>query len=191
MKKKTVLIAIYVLTLALLVASGSTISWLVAESGELTNTFSPSNINITLDESDGLDFQMIPGSTITKDPKVSVEDGSIGCWLFIKVVETDNLDTYISYTIADGWNPVAGYTGFYYREAKANDSFSILRNDEVTVNEDVTKSQMDALYSAGTVNQAACPKLTFYAAAVQKANIDTYGEAWTALPSEFTGVTNP
>ena len=180
----------YVLSLALLIAAGSTIAWLIDESEDVVNVFTPSNIDITLDESENLDLQMVPGNTIAKDPKVTVEAGSVDCWLFIKIVESNDLDKYISYTVADGWNSVEGHEGFYYRTAEANDTFSILAGDQVTVNDTVEKSDMDDLYINGQINEDVCPTLTFYAAAIQQANVTTVTAAWNALPTEFTGATS-
>lgn len=187
MKKKLLLISMFVLSLALLVAAGSTIAWLIDESDEVKNVFTPSNIDIELTETKK-DFQMVPGNTIEKDPKVTVKAGSVDCWLFIKIVESGNLNTYIEYSVAEGWTAVPDQDGFYYREAKEKDSFSILAGDQVTVLEEVTKAQMDALYNNdGSVNEEACPTLTFYAAAIQKANVEDYNAAWDALPDDFKG----
>ena len=97
---------------------GGTLAWLTDTSDTVTNTFSLSTIKITLteegataeNENDPLtkDFQMIPGHVISKDPKVTVEAGSEDCWLFVKITEstTPDLDAYISYAIADGWQIV-------------------------------------------------------------------------------------
>ena len=85
---------------------------------------------------------MIPGNTITKDPTVTVEAGSEDCWLFVKVVESDNLDTFIDYKIAEGWTALDGHAGVYYREVATTESdkvFKVLAGDEVTVNNTVKK----------------------------------------------------
>lgn len=89
---------------------GGTLAWLTANSGPVTNTFTESDIDITLSEVNPANHtaQMIPGWTIDKDPKVTVNDGSEDCWLFVKITEstTPDLDTYISYAIAGGWQIV-------------------------------------------------------------------------------------
>jgi len=87
---------------------GGTLAWLTDKTAPVTNVFTTSDINITLVESDNLDLQMIPGHTIAKDPVVTVEEGSEDCWMFVKITEstTPDLDAYISYAIAAGWEIV-------------------------------------------------------------------------------------
>jgi len=101
-----------VLSLILVIGcvAGGTLAWLTADSGPVTNTFTESNIDIKLDETkpQNKTAPMVPGWTIDKDPKVTVEDGSEYCWLFVKITEsvTPDLDDYISYAIASGWEIV-------------------------------------------------------------------------------------
>ncbi|WP_072683738.1 MULTISPECIES: hypothetical protein [unclassified Holdemania] len=89
---------------------GGTLAWLTADGGSVTNTFTESDIDIKLEETKPVDktAPMVPGWTIEKDPKVTVEDGSEDCWLFVKITEstTPGLDAYISYAIAAGWEIV-------------------------------------------------------------------------------------
>ncbi|MBE6559933.1 MAG: hypothetical protein E7662_02305 [Ruminococcaceae bacterium] len=84
-----------VLSFALLFAGtlGSSLAWLLAKSEVITNTFTSSDINITLTETTGGNerkFQMVPGYTIDKDPKVTVKKGSEDCYVFVKIEETNN-----------------------------------------------------------------------------------------------------
>ena len=106
---------------ALLVGSISTsLAWLVDKTGDVTNTFTDSDINIKLEETTGNNYKMIPGWTIPKDPKVTVADDSEDCYVFVKVTEdlgswTDNIinengadspatfDDYLHYDMAEGW----------------------------------------------------------------------------------------
>ena len=72
-------------------AVGGTLAWLTDSTTEVTNTFTTSDVDIDLTETKGGDnkeFQMVPGHTIAKDPKVTVSAGSQPCWLFVKVEET-------------------------------------------------------------------------------------------------------
>ena len=166
---------VLVLAVMLIVGAtiGGTIAWLQDTTEKVTNTFTYGDINITLDETTGKEYQMVPGNTIAKDPKVTVEAGSEDCWLFVKIEESDNLDTYITYTVAEGWKALDGFEGVYYREeAEAGDEFSVLADDQVTVKTTVTKSDMEAIKTADQ------PTLVFTAYAVQKANINTATEAW-------------
>lgn len=156
---------------------GGTVAWLTDRTDSLTNTFTVGDINIDLAETTR-DFKMVPGSTIAKDPKVTVRAGSEACWLFVKVEKSDNLDSFITYAIADGWIPLPGNDGVYYREVPAGEAdavFSVLKDDRVTVRDDVTKAMMEGL------TDDTMPTLTFTAYAVQKDNIDTAADAWATL----------
>ena len=169
---------------------GGTIAWLTDTSDTVVNTFTDSDIEITLTESDTdpntageqHDYKMVPGYTITKDPKVTVETGSEKCYLFVKLEKANNFDSFLTYDIADGWTPLDGVNGVYYRVVDAtttDTSFSVLKGDKVTVLGSVTKAMMDGL------SEANYPKLTVtaYASQYQK-NAETaftVNQAWTNI----------
>ena len=158
---------------------GGTVAWLTAQTPSVTNTFTVGDINITLNETKS-DFKMVPGNVIDKDPVVTVVDGSEDCYLFVKIEKSTTLDKYISYTVASGWTELDNVDGVYYRVVNATDgtkSFSVLANDQVTVNEGVTKADMEALKA----ENATQPTLPFTAYAVQKDNIDTAALAWEKI----------
>ena len=180
--KKTVSMKAMVLLLAVVLlfgcAAGGTLAWLTTRTTDVVNNFTTSDINITLDESDDLDLQMVPGTDIEKDPVVAVEEGSEDCWLFVKVVAENgavltgesDADDYITYTIADGWSPVPGADNVYYRKVAADATdrdFEVLADNKVHVLDTVTKAMMEAID-----NGAAAPKLTFTAYAVQQVGFD-------------------
>lgn len=110
MKKKILLASIVTLSLALLVAVGGSIAWLIAETNEVSNVFKPSNIDITLIETT-TDYKMIPGNAIAKNPKVTVT-ADIPCYVFVKVDEVNatnyDFDAFLEYCIADGWKLYGG-----------------------------------------------------------------------------------
>lgn len=156
------------------VAVGGTLAWLTAETDNVQNKFTTSDIGVGLKEeaktTDEFEFKMIPGWTITKDPKAQVTDGSEDCYLFVKVVESDNFDDFMTYEIADDWTETSSGSGIYYRIFDSQDSdnanakdtwYSILKNDQVVVKDTVTKKMMDEL------TDETKPSLTFDAAAVQ------------------------
>ena len=175
--------ALVVLSLMMVLAVaavGGTIAWLTDSTDAVTNTFTVGNINIDLTETKNLDLKMVPGNTITKDPKVTVKANSEACWLFVKVDESANLDDFISYTVDSSWTALDGVTGVYYREVPAvttDTTFSVLANDKVTVKDTVTKSMMDAI----TNGSASAPTLAFTAYACQKDNVADAATAWAKL----------
>ena len=175
MKKKTLAL---VLALTLLVAGvvGGTLAWLTDQTAEVKNTFTVGDINIGLTETT-TDYKMVPGNTIAKDPTVTVKANSEACWLFVQVTESTNLKAFITYAIAEGWTALPGVDGVYYREVSASDAdqtFSVLKGDAVSVNSDVTKEML-------TAKDFANPTLTFKAYAVQKDNVASASDAWAKV----------
>ena len=186
MKKKSLAL---VLALAMIVVCvvGGTLAWLTAKTSDVKNTFTTSDVDITLTEST-TNYQMIPGYTIDKDPKVTVKAGSEKCYLFVKVVESDNFDSFMTYDMATGWTQLKDasnndVTGVFYREvgtAAANQEFGVLKDNQVTVRGDVTKTMLNGL------NEATQPTLTFTAYACQFNNSNgtsfTPAQAWANVP---------
>lgn len=98
-----------VLALTLLVVGvvAGTLAWLTAKSDVVTNTFTTSDIKVELKETTGTEYKMIPGYTISKNPKATVLAGSEECYLFVKLDKSASFDTYLEYVIADGWTKPA------------------------------------------------------------------------------------
>lgn len=178
---KPMLIAMAVVLL-LGCVTGGTLAWLTSTTGPVTNTFTTSDITIGLAETKGNSFKMIPGYTIEKDPKVTVEAGSEECWLFVKVEKSDNFDSFMEYQMADGWTQLQGVTGVYYRKVLTADigtTYSVLKGDQVTVKSEVTKANMNAL----TTETYPTLTVTAYASQLHKNGTQdfTAAEAWAVL----------
>lgn len=184
-------IAMLALVLVIGCAVGGTVAWLVSSTNAVVNTFTYGDINITLGETTGATYKIIPGVNIGKDPKVTVKKDSEACWLFVKV-EEENWPTFtesdgtrkVKYGIADGWTALEGENGVYYREVgavTADTSFDVLAGNVVTVSEELTKAEVNSITAE---NQ---PKLTFTAYAVQKDGIANAAAAWEkAVPPTTT-----
>ena len=179
MKKKG-LALVLALTLLVVGVVAGTLAWLTAKSDVVTNTFTTSDIKVELKETTGTEYKMIPGYTISKDPKATVLSGSEECYLFVKLDKSANFDTYLEYVIADGWTKLEGVTDtVYYRKVQTADigtAYSVLKGDQVTVKGEVTKAMMDGLTTE------TLPKLTVTAYASQlhkNATTEfTAAEAW-------------
>lgn len=183
---KKVIISVAAIALIVCCAVGGTLAWLTAQTAPVVNTFTYGDINITLDETTGTEYKMVPGNKLAKDPKVTVKANSEACWLFIKIEKNTVYGTYLAdYAVADGWTALTDVDGVYYREVSAStadqefyvlkgEGTGDLKNGFVTVKESVTKEQMEAL----KVDNAAKPTLTFTAYAVQKDNFATAAAAW-------------
>lgn len=192
MKKKT-LALLLALVLVFGAAVGGTIAYLTDTTDPVTNTFTVGKVDITLTETfntdtnndnknDAWKAQLIPGTTYTKDPVVTVTDDSEDCWLFVKFEEIGSPKTYLTYTstltVANGWTQGDGTnipTNVWYR-AVAKDaavkSFHLLLNDIVTIDSDaVTNDSMTA---------ASAAQLVYTAYACQSANM-TVNAAWAEV----------
>ena len=193
---------------ALLVGSISTsLAWLVDKTTPVTNTFTDSDISVSLAETTK-DFQMVPGHSIPKDPQVTIALDSEPCYVFVKIDKNETYATYLAeYAVNTTiWKKLTDVEGVYYTElsseqAKAGWSGYVLAgcndvscahlkdgegvctcaNGYVNVLETVTKQMMNDIKD-GTVNE---PTLTFTAYAVQSMENTndkfTPAEAWAKV----------
>lgn len=178
--------------------AGGTLAWLIDTTDPVTNTFTVGDIALTLKESPynvekneysapaenvTNSYPLIPGNSYKKDPVVEVAAGSEDCYLFVKIVETNNPSTYLTYTLAlDGWTQLAGQTGVYYRTVAKTDttrSWKLLTGDTISVKDTIVKAGTNTegtdLVAMPALNNQ--PQLIFTAYAVQKAN-RTVDQAW-------------
>lgn len=178
-------IALLALVLVIGCVAGGTVAWLVAKTEPVVNTFTYGNIDITLTETTGTSYKIIPGTDITKNPKVTVKGGSEACWLFVKVEEVGAISTIttdpVHYAIDTGWAQLKDkdgkdVSGVYYRlvDAVDNDTaFNVLKDNKIIVSGELTKETINGY----AVQQ---PTLTFTAYAVQQENIKDAAAAWKA-----------
>lgn len=192
-------LAIMIVSLALVIFTvvGGTLAWLITETKPVVNTFTYGDINITLEENDTNKdgdgdpntntYPMVPGQSITKDPKITFMANSENAWLFVKLEKTSNFDDFMTYEIADGWIALDNVDGVYYREATKSEQdaeFNVIKNNTVYVKGEVTKEMLNALDQNGASDY---PKLTITAYAVQRDdNIATAADAWTKIQPATT-----
>ncbi|MBQ4575147.1 MAG: hypothetical protein IJA85_08080 [Clostridia bacterium] len=168
-------------------AVGASLAWITASTEAIVNTFTYSDIGITLStpsDKNALSLfpteettsnKMVPGNAIAQNTTIVVDKDSESCWLFVKIEKSLNFDEYMAYEVADGWTLIDPTLGVYYRQvptSKEDLSFDVLKNNQVTVHASVTKEQFDAL------TEATLPNMTISAYAVQMANITTAEDAW-------------
>ncbi len=169
-------------------AIGGTIAWLTAKTESVTNVFTVGAIQLKLTETNAQGqtvtngeqtFLVTPGSDLTKDPTVTVGKGSVASYVFVKIEESAAFaaDSNISYTVADGWTALDGVSGVYYREVAeiaadgTEQAFAVLKDNKVVVSDSFDGSKDDGNgYS-----------LAFTAYGIQKDNLATAADAWTAL----------
>ena len=192
-KRKGVATKAMVMILAVMlivgISVGGTLAWLTAQTEDVVNTFTTSDIDITLTETGATNnqnsYQMIPGYTITKDPKVTVVAGSEKCYLFVKLEKSSNFDSFMTYDIATGWTQLKDandndVAGVFYRVVDTTGMgapYSVLKDDQVSVLGTVTKDMMNDL----TTTTYPTLTVTAYASQYMKSNTENFtpAEAWT------------
>ena len=144
MKKKTLLIAVAAIVLAVVSACSVTLAWLTANTEEVKNTFTVGKIEIDLwenalssdgkqldtnvDPVDGIDtYKIIPGGEQPKNPTVTVKAKSEDCYVYVKV--TNNMvltingvvTEVVTYELDSKWEQIAvttdneGVKSYLYR----------------------------------------------------------------------------
>lgn len=172
-------VAMLAVTLLIGCAIGGTVAWLTAKTDAVVNTFTYGDINITLAETTGTDYKIIPGVDITKDPKVTVKANSEACWLFVKVEKSGTFVTdKVTYAIDNTvWTQLDNVAGVYYKKidtlTASDTNYNILQDKKVTVSQELTKGEINSI-EEGQKN----PTLTFKAYAVQLDAAQTAADAW-------------
>ena len=180
-------VAMLALVLVIGCAVGGTVAWLTAQTEPVVNTFTYGNINITLSETTGEDYKIIPGVDIEKDPKVTVKANSEACWLFVEVKKEGTFVTdKVTYSIADDWTPGNGTDipeNVYYRKVDAvtmDKDFAVLKDNKIYVSEELKKEDIKYIKIQS--------KLTFtaYASQLHKNATETFSasEAWKNITNK-------
>ena len=179
-RNRRIALTLCVMFVVLAASIGGTVAWLTDKTDTIENTFTAGDINITLDETT-TDYKMVPGADIAKNPKVTVEEDSEDCYLFVKIEESTNakFSDFMTYEIDNTvWSPLTDVPGVYYRTVLATDTvkaFDVLKGNKVTVKEGVTKAQLNVL------TEDTYPTLSFTAYAVQKDGINDAATAWAKV----------
>lgn len=158
------LVMVLALVLVIGCTVGATLAYLTDKSGEVKNTFTIGKVDITLTETDNTKpnegpkegvqntYMLMPGKEYTKDPKVTVENDSEDCYLFVEFVVTGNVGTYVDYTstlsTANGWTQGDGTdipANVWYRtvnKADTQKSWDLLENSKITIKSDLTNEDL-------------------------------------------------
>ena len=194
MKKKT-LALLLALVLVFGAAVGGTIAYLTDTTGPIANTFTVGDIgDLTLTETTGTNYTIIPGANISKNPVVAYKsdtNNDVAVYVFVKVTapdwtvatdnksyskETDSANPALSFTIDNSWTYLTkdGNDYIYYASVNAATDFSasVISGNSITVSADIVDGEIETL--AGT--------LTFAAYAIQQSGF-TATTAWTEVKS--------
>lgn len=158
------------------ISVGVTVALLVSSSNAVVNIFTTGGVTISLTESTGDEYKMIPGVTVEKNPTVTVHANSENCWLFVKVEKENDFDTFCTYEIQDGWSLLEGQEGVYYQRVDKSSSdkvFQVLKDNNILIKDNLTEEALDAVKQN--------PTLEFTAYAAQSDGLATVEEAWRTL----------
>lgn len=189
--KRILLVAVAALLLVA-VSVGGTLAWLVDNTDPVTNTFTAAGIDIELTETKDPDgnwsMQLIPGTSKTKNPVVTVirthedEEGNtvqgtdVDIYLFVKFEDTmaGTCLTYESNLNEDnGWFALDGVANVWYRVVRATEAnpvYHLLKDDTVSVASTVDKSRTNVSGS-----------MTYTAYAIQTEGFATAELAWAEV----------
>lgn len=176
--KKRILIPIVAVLIISAMTVGVSYAFLASKSHRIENTFVAGEISLTLTETTGSNYVLVPGNKVSKNPRITVEKGSEECWLFFKEERQGLPDDIISYTYEDGWNALDGEEGVYWRrvsESAMDKTYGILKGNSFNVSYDVTEERLASLGGES--------RLVYLAYAVQYDGISTPEKAWEILQS--------
>ena len=178
-KKKVVTTGLAVALAAAIALGGGTYAYLQGTTKDVVNNFNTNKVLVELNETTGNDYEIIPGTTQSKDPKVTV-DNTVDSYVYVEI--TDATDGLVDYAIADGWTKLDGYDNIYYREVAANaetKTFSVLAGDSVTYDAALENSDMAKDDVA----------LTFKAHAIQSKPFENAASAYLYIDADYIAST--
>lgn len=185
-KKNIAITGVAVSLAAVMLIGGGTFAYLKGETDPVTNNFRTNQVLVNLEETTGNDYNIIPGTTQKKDPKVTVNN-TVDAYVFVEI--TDETDNLVDYAIADGWIPLDGVPNVYYRFVSAIQDikeFSVLKNDEVKYSKALENNDMidNSGYLKTGIN------LTFNAVAIQAEPFADAKDAYKAKDAVITSDTD-
>lgn len=185
-KKNIAITGVAVSLAAVMLIGGGTFAYLKGETDPITNSFRTNQVQVSLEETTGNEYNIIPGTTQRKDPKVTVNN-TVDAYVFVEI--TDETDNLVDYAIADGWMPLNGVPNVYYRFVSAAQDvkeFSVLANDEVRYSKALENHDM----TDGSGSLKRDINLTFNAVAIQAEPFANEEEAYNAKDAVITSDTD-
>lgn len=185
-KKNIAITGVAVSLAAVMLVGGGTFAYLKGETDPITNSFRTNQVQVSLEETTGNEYNIIPGTTQRKDPKVTVNN-TVDAYVFVEVA--DATEGLVRYAIADGWIPLDGVPNVYYRLVSAAQDvkeFSVLANDEVRYSKALENHDMTD--GSGSLKRGI--DLSFNAVAIQAEPFADAKEAYKAKDSIITSDTD-
>lgn len=172
-KKKFLTGALAIGLAAALAIGGGTYAYLADSTDEVVNTVEMNKSLVDITETTK-DYQIIPGTSETKDPKVTM-DNTVDSWLFVKVI--DKTKDLVQWSIADGWTLLDGTDDIYYRAVKGDaktKEFYILKDNKIYYSADLKNK--DLTDDDGNLKDSVT--LSFQGYTIQQAGFDSAYDAY-------------
>jgi len=184
LSKTSVIILVVAVLIAICTITNGTYAWLSGKTKILNSSFTYGDIKISINDDDSNDYEIMPGTKITKNTNIKVAAKSEDCWLYIKIDKSDNFDEFMTYELIDGWTVLEGENNVYYREVSklsTDQYFNIIKNNEIMVKPELTKQMIDSI-------QNNYPTFTVTAYAVQRDSkidaLDSASKAWLLVNNQ-------
>lgn len=168
---------------ATMIIGGGTFAYLQDTTEDVVNNFNTNKVAVELNEASGQDYDIIPGTSETKDPTVTV-DATAAAYVYVEVKDTT--EGLVTYEIAEGWTELPDTPGVYYREVEGSDAkqtFPVLKDN--TVSYDKTLQNSDMVDASGKLKSG--KKLTFNAYAIQQEPFSDAKSAYYVKGAEPVG----
>lgn len=138
--------------------------------------FSAGNIEFSLFDNEK-SLILVPGTSIINNPKVIIKKNSEECYIFFKIVKSNNFDNYIEYQLTSDWTKLDGESDVYYKEINKTSvdiELNILENGQFIVKDTITMDDLNNLKEEVYLN--------FVVHAVQKTkDVATVYDAWAIV----------
>lgn len=184
MSIKKLLIAVISLLCTITIGISTTVAYFISNTGPVINTFTVGNVSLSLSETTGTEYQMIPGTTIAKDPLVTVHGGSEECLVYVKLERVNGFDDYVTFEIADGWTKLGGFDGIYYRTVEksgVDKVYNVIKGNKITIKNNLSKEKMAAIDTQNL------PEINITAFAIQTLGIESAADGWYNILSVYGG----
>ena len=186
MKRKSLVAALGVV-LVLLLAVGVTMAYLQGKTDTVINKFKDNEVDISINETTGNDYNILPGTEQDKDPTLTVT-ATTPAYAYVEI--TDNTQNLVTWELNDGWTALGtSYPNVYYRELPGQSSaytFPLLKDNKVSYSSTLTTQDIRAGKAAADAANVEM-NLEFTGYAMQKVPFNDPVTAWLAAAAQPVG----
>ena len=164
-KKRMISTSIAGTLAAAILVGGGTFAYLKDETDPIDNNFKGNSVSVSLEETTGTEYSIVPGTEAAKDPMITLTS-TVPSYLFLVVEDTTKTNE-VDWKKNDAWRPVDGEENVFYQKidrAVKGEKYQVIDGDKVTY-----------LAEAETATDS---HLKFTAYAIQQASFEDAAAAW-------------